>query len=864
MPCEGFAVTVRSSQGSTAAASSRKGTRSACSGTYAAASKPTNAAPISPAAVASSARTTRTRSRIGRSASRRITSSAAGITCSQPATPKPPPITISSGPKTFAKEPIAEPRCRPMSARIERAVSSPSFASRISLCASAAGPNASSAAAVAARPVTYGSRCPRPVQTPRQGLPSWTITTWPSSAPRPFAPRNGRPPEITPPPSPVPSVSITRSSTPRPTPARHSPIAAAFASLSSPTARPKRFAMCSRSAKSARGRFTHSTTTPAARSIGDGIPKPTAPTSSVSSSSTAASSSATTEDCESCGVGRSWRRTTRPSCATTPARIFVPPTSTPIACVALISSGYRNPPNGRRRQAVPRLQGRPHQGKGAAADGRRGAQAERAARRRDRTVRPPRAHRLPRRRGRRRPPGRQAPEALDLEALDLGDAARARRPLHRVGRCRLLLGPQRRRRREQAAAGRGDGRAREAELAARLDRDEHPPARHRPFDQRAGGTEHGRAFRFDDAAPYRPEPAPARLPLDPTRPARGDPRLRRAEDQCGDAARRAEARDRDRRRPARLGPEGQPCRRRRLRDVPEPRRRRGRDRHQRAGEHPLEPLRLSVLDAGPLSALEGLVLPQGRSAPERAPGADLLADPREPARSVVHRLHASAEPAAGDAGDALEARELLDVPPAAVQRQRPDEAARDGPFHLAAAAARLGEVPCGLRPPLPARRARLRRRLHHARPGQHRGDPGGARPLGAAAAGARLGSLRARLRHWQPELREGLVARGRSRGLRLGRLGVALRGLGLRLAAARVAFLRRRLALAVVGRVEARALVVDRDRVEHELDRRHVADVAALGRGRRHRLEALERMPVRAAVLVNRHSGRRRYQRRPL
>ena len=75
------------------------------------ASNPTNAAPIKPAAVPSSARTTRTSSRIGRSASRRIDLlGGAAIRYSHAATPKPPPITISSGSKMFANEPMPEPR----------------------------------------------------------------------------------------------------------------------------------------------------------------------------------------------------------------------------------------------------------------------------------------------------------------------------------------------------------------------------------------------------------------------------------------------------------------------------------------------------------------------------------------------------------------------------------------------------------------------------------------------------------------------------------------------------------------------------------------------------------------------------------
>ena len=71
---------------------------------------------------------------------------------------------------------------------------------------------------------------------------------------------------------------------------------------------------------------------------------------------------------------------------------------------------------------------------------------------------------------------------------------------------------------------------------------------------------------------------------------------------------------------------------------------------------------------------------------------------------------------------------------------------------------------------------------------------------------------------------------------------------------------RRRLALlgrlartAVVGRVEPRALEVDRDRVQHLLDRTLAADLADL-RGRVvHPVEELENVPVRTAILVDGH-----------
>ena len=48
---------------------------------------------------------------------------------------------------------------------------------------------------------------------------------------------------------------------------------------------------------------------------------------------------------------------------------------------------------------------------------------------------------------------------------------------------------------------------------------------------------------------------------------------------------------------------------------------------------------------------------------------------------------------------------------------------------------------------------------------------------------------------------------------------------------------------------------MDGDRVEHELDRRRAADVAHLRGRRRHGLETLEVVPVRAAVLVEGHGA---------
>src|SRR5437764_231196 len=83
-----------------------------------------------------------------------------------------------------------------------------------------------------------------------------------------------------PPPTPVPRVSITTSCAPWAAPIFHSAIAAAFASLSIPTGRPKRSLIRSRKSRSASGMFTDATARPERWSIREGIPKPSATTSS--------------------------------------------------------------------------------------------------------------------------------------------------------------------------------------------------------------------------------------------------------------------------------------------------------------------------------------------------------------------------------------------------------------------------------------------------------------------------------------------------------------------------------------------------------------------------------------------------------
>src|SRR5579862_3647933 len=639
--------------------------------------------------------------------------------------PNPPPMTSTCGSKMFTNEPMPEPRYPPMSARIPRAISSPSFASRTRRCASAAGPNASRAAAAAATPVTYASRCPRPVHLPWHGRPSWTMTTWPSSTPAPVDPRKGRPFRMSPPPHPVPSVSMTTSVAPRAAPARHSALQAAFASLSRPIGRPCRSAMRSRKSMFASGVVTAGKTRPLRWSIGAGIPRPMAATVSSRSSSMAASSSSSSSSCVS-GVARSWRRSTSPSRVTTPARIFVPPRSTPIACVPLMMSGYRNAPDGHPwREAVPRLQGWSPEGKGAASRPR-GARPEARAPAGSRSA---------------------ATASVDVASLDAARRRRPDRPRRHLGRRRVPVRAQRRLRCEQTPAARDDVGARKAERADARLADEHPPARDRPRDERPVRPQHRRPLRLDDAPADRPEPPPHHVSLHSARPARvrrrGEP-----EDQRGDAARRSEARHPDGGHAARLAAAGEPRCARRLRAVPEAHRRRRRHHRERPREDPVQPLRLSVLDAGALPTVARLALREGAAAHGRAHGAHLLAHPREPARPVLDGLQAAAEPAGGDAGDACEALEPDALLLAAVRWVEPACADRDRHVHLGLHAARLGEVPRRQRRALPPGRL-LRQRVHRPDRGGHPGGAGSARQLRAAAARSGHRPLRAGLRRRQ-------------------------------------------------------------------------------------------------------------------
>ena len=110
---------------------------------------------------------------------------------------------------------------------------------------------------------------------------------------------------ITPPPTPVPSVSSTRFSAPLPAPSLHSASAATFASFSTATGMPKRSPSRSCSEKSVSGMLIEPSARPVRRSSTDGIPRPIAPTPVPASGSIAAAIASSSSSCELVGVGTS-------------------------------------------------------------------------------------------------------------------------------------------------------------------------------------------------------------------------------------------------------------------------------------------------------------------------------------------------------------------------------------------------------------------------------------------------------------------------------------------------------------------------------------------------------------------------------
>src|SRR5215211_360515 len=185
----------------------------------------------------------------------------------------------------------------------------------------------SEASRSSAWPEQYASTQPLLGQLPGQGGPSGFSVKCPSSAPSPCAPRKIRPRMITPPPTPVPSVSMTSSSQ-----ATNwaSARAAQLASLSTNTGTPKRPPSSSRSDTPVSGMLTLVSTVPVENSICEGTPTPTAagsPTRSITSR-TAASRPSRRSEVLARAVGCSTRSFTSAR-STAATATLVPPTSTP-------------------------------------------------------------------------------------------------------------------------------------------------------------------------------------------------------------------------------------------------------------------------------------------------------------------------------------------------------------------------------------------------------------------------------------------------------------------------------------------------------------------------------------------------------
>ena len=251
-----------------------------------------------------------------------------------------------------------------------------------------------------------------------------------------------------------------------------------------------------------------------------------------------------------------------------------------------------------RREALPRLQGRPRQGQGPGA-----------------APRPPRRERGDgaRRRGAPTDTAGRAPSARPrqdaLGAPDRPRLAGAARARDRLGGRQLLRVLERRLRREQAARPEREAALSAPERPAALPPDDDPRARHR---QRRDRRPRGRqALRLDHArcAPTRRTTGSYYLsiPRDLTSPIPGVGTQKiNAAFQIGGPALAIRTIRIHRAR-------HQPRDRRQLRRLQGSDRRARRDRRRRAEADPLEPLRLPVLDAGALRQWQGWRFRRARS-----------------------------------------------------------------------------------------------------------------------------------------------------------------------------------------------------------------------------------------------------------
>ena len=327
------------------------------------------------------------------------------------------------------------------------------------------------------------------------------------------SPGTACPPRISPPPTPVPSVSMTMSLVPRPAPARHSAIAAAFPSLSIATGSPSRSRITSRNGTSDERDVHRADRDPGALVDPRRDPEPDRDHVVVEQLAHGG-----LEPVEERLLGFERASGTRgaraivPSRPTRPARIFVPPTSTPMTLF-----------NHERRLIVTRRMPSEEKPYRVYRGGRVKGKVPTPKPERSWTARPA----LP------------VPAEPALAAVDSGRDRPLPRARPRLGARELFPVPGRRVGGQQAPR---PARPAGARRAARR-RDGHPPARHRPRAALRAGV--GEPQRLDHARPRRHEPAPDRLPLDPARPRGRDPRarrLRRSTRRCSSAARRSPSR----------------------------------------------------------------------------------------------------------------------------------------------------------------------------------------------------------------------------------------------------------------------------------------------------------------------------------
>ena len=319
-------------------------------------------------------------------------------------------------------------------------------------------------------------------------------------------------------------------------------------------------------------------------------------------------------------------------------RIFVPPRSTPITRLRVHARrGYHNPPHGRRREALPRLPRRTREGQGARAAAA-GARGRRATRRHGR-------------RYRGRAPAKQRRRRL---GWGRGIGARARRCsscCSSSGRSASYLAvPQRRRGRERAARPAGARAALTPQDGLLLSTaDDDPAARHRPREPADRRERAAAPTRSCSSAPTRSTASP-RVPLDPARPARRRSRAtapRRSTPPSRSAGRRSP------RRTVRQFT-GLPINHvvdRRLRQLPRARRRARRDRRSTCPEPILSNRFDCPLRRRRVRQLAGLALRQGQAAhgrPPRAVYSRIRENQLDPAETDITRGERQQQVLAGD------------------------------------------------------------------------------------------------------------------------------------------------------------------------------------------------------------------------